>query len=398
MAGESTAVRDRTRPRGRQKELRPQLRLGRRSGERTGAPAEWPSPCDGRIETQRHLRAETSISDQTPRADALAPLQSSAPHTRGLSSVDGPPSAAATGPLPPTAASKPASRRKGSGQDHGHEPAGETSVSAENATPAATGAVDDGIPFPEIRPQVLFVEDEPSFSTAVRFLLERHGLDLTAARGSDRALELLRTSVFDVALIDWKLDGSPLDGLELLKETRRKYHGLPLAFITAFDDEEIQTKATQAGADAYLTKGDDEALCKTLKSLVRRSRSQEEWTVLARMLDELGVALSDVDESTRKALARMCLCLRDSPRMSDLANAVRLAPKQFRRQFKDDLTVQPKRFLMRLQVQTAILLLRDSRLNNSQIAARSGFRDLDAMYYAFRAVTGRRVRDFRECS
>ena len=396
MAGESTAVRDRTRRRGQRDEPRSNPRPGLRPGGRAGAPVEWPSTRGGRIETRRRLRAGTSITDRAPHADALAPLQSSASHSmRGLSSVDGPPSAAATGSVPPAAACLPTPRHEGSGEEHEQESCDDASAAIRDTVSAAIDTSDNIIPFPEIRPHLLLVEDERGFANALRFLLEPRGFDVTRVRRSDEALKLLESSVFDAVLIDWKLDDSPLDGLDLLKAIRSRRRGLPIVFITIFDDEDIQAKATQAGADEYLGKRDSSMLPGVLANLIRRSRSEEEWRVMESILADLGVALPDVAEPIRRALVWLCLHLRDGPRIGDAANAVRLAPKQFRRQFKGDLPIQPKRFLMRLQVQTAVRLMHEGRLNNSQIAIRVGFRCLDAMYGPFVQIVGRTVTDVR---
>ena len=113
------------------------------------------------------------------------------------------------------------------------------------------------------------------------------------------------------------------------------------------------------------------------------------------ILADLGVALSDVAEPIRRALAWLCLHLSDGPRIGDAATAVRLAPKEFRKEFKKALPICPKRFLMRLQVETALRLMHEGRLNNSQIATRVGFRDLDAMYGPFVQILGRTVTDIR---
>ena len=411
MAGKPTVVRERprgrsgtvlhaclSRPRRRQGlSLDPAAsRSGPRAGERPGAPVEWPSPRDGRIETPRRRLSRASAFDQAPRTDAPDRLRPLAPHSvRGLSSADCPLSAGATGPVPPTAASTSTSRHEGSGEEHQRESCDDANASIRDVISAAIDASEHTIPFPEIGPRILLVEDERGFANALRFLLEPRGFNLTPVRRSDEALKLLKSSVFDAALIDWKLNGSRLDGLDLLKAIRPKHRGLPIVFITMFDDEDIQTKATRAGADEYLDKRDSSMLPGVLGDLIRRSRSQEEWRVMESILADLGVALSDVAEPIRRALAWLCLHLSDGPRIGDAATAVRLAPKEFRKEFKKALPICPKRFLMRLQVETALRLMHEGRLNNSQIATRVGFRDLDAMYGPFVQILGRTVTDIR---
>lgn len=191
-------------------------------------------------------------------------------------------------------------------------------------------AVAGTIPLPEIRPQALFVEDNVNFCTALGFPLERRGLGLTSARNSDQALELLRVSSFDAVLIDWKLDGSALDGLELLKRIRSTYHDLPIVFITGFDNKEIQHESQQAGANAYLVKDDDsERICSVVQALVVRGRSRGPWLALGRRMDGLGVSISDLGEPMPSALAKMCTSLGQGLRRADLAEITGLSQDRF---------------------------------------------------------------------
>ena len=262
---------------------------------------------------------------------------------------------------------------------------------------AAAGAADGTLPFPEIRPQVLFVDDNVNFCTGLRFPMERRGLGLTSARDSEQALELLRLSSFDVALVDWKLDGSRLDGLELLKRIRTTYHNLPIVFITAFDNKEIQRDSQQAGADAYLVKdGDSEGLCDVVEALAVRGRSRGPWLALGRRMDELGVSLSDLGEPMCKVLAKMCTSLGQRLRRADLAECTGLSKDRFSKRFKQDMGIGWKQFLMEFQVETAQELLHDPSLSISEVATRAGFGNLKNMESAFRKVIGLTPTEFRK--
>ena len=261
------------------------------------------------------------------------------------------------------------------------------------------GAVHATRPFPEIRPRALLVDDNVNFCAGLHFPMERRGLALTSARDSEQALDLLRGSSFDVALIDWKLDGSPLDGLELLDQIRTTYHDLPVLFITAFDNKEIESESRQAGADEYLVKDDDgEGLCNIVQALVVTGRRRGAWLALGRRLAELGVSVSELDESTRTALAKMCTSLGQGLRRADLAKSTGLSLDRFSRRFRQAIGVGWKQFLTELQVETAQELLRDPSISVSDVSARVGFGSVKNMERAFHNLIRLTPTEFRKQS
>ena len=256
---------------------------------------------------------------------------------------------------------------------------------------------DSTVPFFEIRPQVIVVDDHVNFCTGLRFAMEGRGFGLSSARSSAQALDMLRRSSFDVALIDWKLDGSRLDGLELLRRIRSTYHDLPTAFITGFDNEDVQRDSRRAGADAYLVKpGEREEICDVLVALAVTGRSRGAWQALSRLMDELGVSLADLDAPVRRALAKMCTSLGQGLRRADVAECVELSEDRFSRVFRRGLGVGWKQFLTELQVETAKELLNDPSLSVSAVATRVGFGCLKNMERAFDNLIGLAPTEFRK--
>ena len=195
--------------------------------------------------------------------------------------------------------------------------------------------------------------------------------------------------------IDGQLLPPGMDGLDLLKRITTKYRDFPTLFITAYDNPDIESDAYRYGANAYLPKGEHEEIHWALRDLIARSRTKGVWRALGRLLHELGVSLSEVGEPTREALARMCTGLAQGLRRADWAKAAALPEPEFSEQFDRDMTLLPKAFVMRLQVETAIDLARESELDYSVIAARVGFGGFDNMYYVFKKLTKRRPSDFR---
>jgi two-component system, response regulator PdtaR len=100
--------------------------------------------------------------------------------------------------------------------------------------------------------RVLIAEDETIIRLDLRGLLEKHGLTVCAeARNGAEAVELARTTVPDVALLDLRMP--ELDGIEA---ARRMYaeRPLPIVMLTAFADRASVENAIDAGVFAYLVK------------------------------------------------------------------------------------------------------------------------------------------------
>jgi two-component system response regulator HydG len=100
--------------------------------------------------------------------------------------------------------------------------------------------------------RVLVVDDEPPLRRAVVRMLMANGMHVVAAEDSSRALSLLETEPFDVALVD--LIMPTMGGLELLAVIKRRSPEVEVVMMTAYGDVETAVKAVQAGAYNFLTK------------------------------------------------------------------------------------------------------------------------------------------------
>jgi transcriptional regulator GlxA family with amidase domain len=81
--------------------------------------------------------------------------------------------------------------------------------------------------------------------------------------------------------------------------------------------------------------------------------------------------------------------------IESLAEVARLSPRQFSRAFREETGQTPAKAVERLRLETARLMLEDSRHTIDQIAAASGFADLRRMREAFIRVFGQPPQSFR---
>lgn len=100
----------------------------------------------------------------------------------------------------------------------------------------------------------LIVDDHPMVREGLRNTLRasQPPLEITPAESAAQALELLRSRVFDVVIMDINLpDGS---GLDVLKELRSFNPTLPVLVLSMHIEESLALRALRLGANAYLTK------------------------------------------------------------------------------------------------------------------------------------------------
>jgi len=115
--------------------------------------------------------------------------------------------------------------------------------------------------------RILLVEDNAQNRRLAQFLLKAQGYTVYEASTGQEALELARTHLPDLVLMDLRLPG--IDGLTATKAlknddlTRR----IPVIALTAFAMDGDREKALQAGCDGYITKPID---TRAFPSAVRR--------------------------------------------------------------------------------------------------------------------------------
>jgi two-component system, NarL family, nitrate/nitrite response regulator NarL len=107
------------------------------------------------------------------------------------------------------------------------------------------------------RVRVLVADDHPMFRAGtIRAIEAWSELEVVADAGDGTAaLELIRSTAPDVALVDLRLPG--IDGFGIAAAV--KHEGLPVrvVILSAFDDEELVYRALESGAVGYLTKDAD---------------------------------------------------------------------------------------------------------------------------------------------
>src|ERR1700686_1613387 len=112
---------------------------------------------------------------------------------------------------------------------------------------------------------ISIVDDDESVRRTTTFLIESFGFRAAAFESAESFLksgELHNTSCL---ILDVQMPG--MNGLQLQSELAAAGYGIPIIFITSYDDTESRGRAMQAGAVAFLGKPfSDEQLFQTVRS------------------------------------------------------------------------------------------------------------------------------------
>ena len=100
--------------------------------------------------------------------------------------------------------------------------------------------------------RVLIAEDETIIRIDLAEMLERAGFEVCAqARDGIEALELARSEQPDVAVLDVKMPR--LDGIEAARRMLAE-RPIPIVMLTAYGQDELVSRAVEAGVFGYLVK------------------------------------------------------------------------------------------------------------------------------------------------
>jgi two-component system, OmpR family, KDP operon response regulator KdpE len=102
--------------------------------------------------------------------------------------------------------------------------------------------------------QILVVDDDPQIRRVMRASLTAHGYGVNESRNGEEALEMLRSTTYNLVLLDMNMPG--MGGIKACRTMREGRHGSELAIImlTVRNTEKDKIEALNAGADDYVTK------------------------------------------------------------------------------------------------------------------------------------------------
>jgi DNA-binding response OmpR family regulator len=127
--------------------------------------------------------------------------------------------------------------------------------------------------------RILLVEDDQLLSDQVASWLRREQHYVEAVNSAEAAENFLRSTEFDLLVLDWGLPGK--SGLSLCRELRERGNRMPVLFLTGKAEIQDKEAGFNSGADDYLTKPFAmPELGFRIKALLRRAPAYQDTNVL----------------------------------------------------------------------------------------------------------------------
>ena len=154
--------------------------------------------------------------------------------------------------------------------------------------------------------RLLIVEDDIIDRKLLERLLAQSSLDVAQVACADRlskAVDLLRSSAFDLVLLDLGLPDSR--GTESVIELQMHAPQVPIVVLSGLDDENMALTAMQKGVQDYLIKGqvDSTLLMRSIRYALERKKAESQLQATEQryrtIFENSAVAIMMVDKEER---------------------------------------------------------------------------------------------------
>ena len=142
---------------------------------------------------------------------------------------------------------------------------------------------------------ILVVEDERDTNEAISQYLQYLGYKVISCYDGIEAVNKFREESIDIIILDIMLPG--IDGMDVLKEIRKKDSTLPVLMLTAISEEDVQAQSFDNLADDYITKPFSMLILgKRVMALLRRTAT-ETWNYKEINVDFSGYSVTKNGDS-----------------------------------------------------------------------------------------------------
>ncbi|MGA1875330.1 MAG: sigma-54-dependent transcriptional regulator, partial [bacterium] len=134
---------------------------------------------------------------------------------------------------------------------------------------------------------ILIVDDEESMCEFLNIILRKEGYETQYTAQPKKAMELIQSHIFDLALVDMKMP--KIGGLDLLKSIKEISPETVVIMMTAYASTQAAVQAIKLGAYDYLTKPfkNNEEVKHIVKKALERKQLKDENLALRNELLEL---------------------------------------------------------------------------------------------------------------
>lgn len=246
---------------------------------------------------------------------------------------------------------------------------------------------------------VVFVEDEFLTREEISKTTDWEKLGLTLVGTADNGLageKMIRELDPDLVITDIRLPGQ--DGLTMLSHCSVS----AAVILSGHTDYAYMKKAIRLGVDDYLQKPiDDEELEATLQGVVKRlDEENREYEKLSQQLDSDNMYIklpSNVGNLQIKATIDFIHEKFSSPvGLKEAAEAVALSESHLSRLFKEITGINFLQYLNAYRINQALVMLRNPKMNVSDISLNCGFPNPGYFSKIFKRFTGKTPSQLRD--
>ena len=224
-----------------------------------------------------------------------------------------------------------------------------------------------------LKAKILIVDDESEIKDIFTTAFDDYRI-ITADSGEE-ALNLLRhPHDIDLLVLDIMLPG--INGIELLRKTKKMDSNLKVVIMTGYGSKELVTQALRSDADDYIEKPFDiEKTKEIFERLLAESR---------RFNSEGGCDTEDKIEYARRFIRRNHS---KSISLKDVAAEIFLSPKYFSRVFKEKTGSSFNKYRLSLRAAKAKEFLAKSSYSVGEIACKIGYQNTNSFVKIFKKLT-----------
>ncbi len=257
--------------------------------------------------------------------------------------------------------------------------------------------------------RVLIVEDEPLMRDYLIGNLTRLHPSFSvadAAHDGVAALALFEQNRYDLVITDLRMPG--MDGLQLIERIRTLGKTLPIIILTGYDEFEYARTALHFGVAEYLLKPlNDDALRETLERMERIIRQHRSAMQLPEDLTPKNIAnfvATCFTESDRehkmlaeRAASYITTHFTEPITQTDVAEALGVTPAYLSSVFHEEKGESYTKFLMRLRMMQAALLLKSKpNLTIQAVAVQTGYASDKHFIGVFKKYFGTTPNEYRQ--
>ncbi|MDD5043964.1 MAG: response regulator [Candidatus Omnitrophica bacterium] len=230
--------------------------------------------------------------------------------------------------------------------------------------------------------KILLVDDDSDFREELREALKDY--DILEAGNGKQALNILaRANEVAVVILDMFMSG--LSGIDVLKWIKKNDQGMGVIMLTGYSSKDSVIDALRGHADDYIEKPPD---IKKIKDSIEN--------LLEKKRHEVDVEACDINgkiEKIKRFTMRNCF---KKISLSDAAGVVCLSPKYLSRSFKNVAGVSFSQFKIKIKIDAAKKLLRNTGYNINQISDKLGYGNAETFTRQFKKLTRYSPTEFRK--